>query len=165
MKRIAASCLALTFIAISTGPALAEDKAQSTPPVTPAAVEPAPVAKKPQTICPIMGNPIDKSVYVEKNGLRIYACCKGCNPAIEKDFAKIAAKLEAEGVAVQKVQVLCPVMTDEKINKKLFVDHDGKRIYVCCGSCISKVKKDPAKYIEQLEKQGITLDTVPAPKK
>jgi hypothetical protein len=41
------------------------------------------------------------------------------------------------------------------------VDYDGKRIYVCCRGCIGVVKKDPAKYIALLEKEGITLDKVP----
>jgi YHS domain-containing protein len=62
-----------------------------------------------------------------------------------------------------KHQTICPVM-GEPINKKMFVDHEGKRIYVCCGACVKKVKKDPAKYIKEMEDQGITLDTVPAAK-
>jgi len=164
MKRLVTSCLVLIFTVIAVSRVGAESKSEQTPPVAPAVAVQVPVAKKPQTLCPIMGGPIDKSVYVEKNGLRIYACCKGCNPAIEKDFAKLVAKFESQGIAVQKVQTTCPILADEKINKKIYVDHEGKRIYVCCGSCLSKVQKDPAKYIEQLEKQGITLDTVPVKK-
>lgn len=60
-----------------------------------------------------------------------------------------------------KKQTLCPVMGNE-INKKLYVDFQGKRIYVCCKGCIGEVKKDPAKYIAQLEKEGVTLDKTPA---
>jgi hypothetical protein len=63
--------------------------------------------------------------------------------------------------AVVKKQTLCPIMTDNPVNKKLFVDYEGKRIYVCCKGCIGDVKKDPAKYIAQLEKEGITLDKAP----
>ena len=48
-----------------------------------------------------------------------------------------------------------------KINKKLFVDTGGKRIYVCCQGCIAAIKKDPGKYVSKLEKQGISLDRVP----
>ena len=57
-------------------------------------------------------------------------------------------------------ETYCPIMGG-KINKKLYVDHAGKRIYVCCAGCLGKVKKDPAKIIKQLEAQGITLDKVP----
>lgn len=62
-----------------------------------------------------------------------------------------------ETPAVKK-QTLCPVMTKNQVNKNLYVDADGKRIYVCCKGCIGAVKKDPAKYIKQLEAEGITLD-------
>ncbi|MFZ2657069.1 MAG: hypothetical protein WAX69_19200, partial [Victivallales bacterium] len=48
-------------------------------------------------------------------------------------------------------QTECPVMVGNKINKSLFVDAKGKRIYVCCGGCIGKVKADPEKYIKEME--------------
>ncbi len=54
-------------------------------------------------------------------------------------------------------QTECPIMGN-KINKSLFVDAQGKRIYVCCGMCIGKVKADPEKYIKELEAKGIVLD-------
>ena len=58
-----------------------------------------------------------------------------------------------------KVQTTCPVMGG-KINKDLYVDAEGKRIYVCCKGCIGAVKKNPEKYIEKLEEQGVTLASV-----
>jgi len=64
----------------------------------------------------------------------------------------------AAGAAVVKKQTMCPVMTNNTVNPKLYVDSDGKRIYVCCRGCIGAVKKDPAKYIKQLEAEGITFD-------
>jgi hypothetical protein len=68
---------------------------------------------------------------------------------------------QAPEAQVVKKQTLCPIMTDNPVNTNLFVDHDGKRIYVCCKGCIDPVKKDAAKYITQMEKDGITLDKVP----
>ena len=53
-------------------------------------------------------------------------------------------------------QTTCPVMGGT-INTKLYVDHGGKRIYVCCAGCIAPIKKSPAKYIKVLESQGVTL--------
>ncbi len=60
-----------------------------------------------------------------------------------------------------KHQTICPVMGG-KINKKLFVDVKGKRIYVCCGGCIGKIKNNPDKYIKTLKKAGITLENIKA---
>jgi hypothetical protein len=71
-----------------------------------------------------------------------------------------ATDTNATEQAVKK-QTICPVMGGE-VNKKLFVDADGKRIYVCCGDCIATVKKDPAKYIAQLEKEGVVLEKIPS---
>jgi hypothetical protein len=55
-----------------------------------------------------------------------------------------------------KEQTTCPVMGG-KINKDLFVDVEGKRIYVCCGGCIGAVKENPDKYMQKPEEQGVTL--------
>ena len=59
-----------------------------------------------------------------------------------------------------KAQTTCPVMGG-KIDKNLYVDVEGKRIYVCCGGCVATVKKDPAKYVKEMEAAGITLEKVP----
>lgn len=73
-----------------------------------------------------------------------------------KSEAKSAEKKQAVKI---KYQTLCPVMGG-KINKKLFVDFKGKRIYVCCPGCLETLKKNPEKYIKKLEKEGVTLETV-----
>lgn len=73
-----------------------------------------------------------------------------------KECCKGACKADQNA----KQQTLCPVMGNE-INKKLYVDYQGKRIYVCCKGCIDEVKKDPAKYVAQLEKEGVALDKTP----
>jgi len=57
-------------------------------------------------------------------------------------------------------QTLCPVLGG-KIDKELFVDAAGKRIYVCCSACLEKVKADPQKYIKEMEDKGITLYKTP----
>jgi YHS domain-containing protein len=58
-----------------------------------------------------------------------------------------------------KPQATCPV-TGDPIDKKLFVDYKGKRIYVCCADCIDKVKKNPEKYIKKLGKMGESVETI-----
>jgi hypothetical protein len=66
---------------------------------TPAAPAPAKdVVKKAQTTCPITGKPIDKKLFVDQDGKRIYVCCTKCPDAVKKDFAKIAKDLEAKGI-------------------------------------------------------------------
>ena len=63
-------------------------------------------------------------------------------------------------IAAAKTQTTCPVMKGNPINPKLFVEQDGKRIYVCCAGCIGPVKKDFARYAKQIEADGVVLETV-----
>jgi len=46
-----------------------------------------------QKICPVMGNPINKDLYVEYQGKKVYFCCPACKPEFEKDPVKYIAKL------------------------------------------------------------------------
>lgn len=57
-------------------------------------------------------------------------------------------------------QKTCPVMGGT-INKDIYADYEGKRVYFCCDACISTFKKDPAKYISKLEGEGVVLTNVP----
>ena len=70
-------------------------------------------------------------------------------------------KADTEQLVKIKKQTHCPVMKKNPVNKKLYVDVKGYRIYVCCKGCIGKVKADPDKYIKELEAKGITLEKTP----
>jgi len=74
----------------------------------------------------------------------------------------IMGQVLAADTAASVPQTVCPVMGG-KINKSLFVDHDGKRVYVCCPGCLPDLKQDPAKYISQLEAKGVKLEAAPKP--
>ncbi|MEN8126995.1 MAG: efflux RND transporter periplasmic adaptor subunit [Planctomycetota bacterium] len=50
-------------------------------------------APKEQTLCPIMGNPINKDVFVEYKGKKVYFCCGGCDEAFLKEPEKYLPKL------------------------------------------------------------------------
>jgi YHS domain-containing protein len=119
----------------------------------------------PQVNCPVTGKAVDKALSVEKDGKRIYVCCKNCIAKVEKDFDTYAKKMEGDGIVLEKAQTTCPVMKGNPINKKFFVDVEGKRIYVCCPGCIDPIKKEPAKYIKILEDEGVVLPAAPAEKK
>jgi YHS domain-containing protein len=46
-----------------------------------------------QKTCPITGKPIDKSVFVEYNGQKVYFCCPECKAEFAKDPDKYIANL------------------------------------------------------------------------
>ena len=47
-------------------------------------------------------------------------------------------------------QTICPVMGGA-VNTNMFADHDGRRVYFCCPSCIGEFKKAPEKYIRKMD--------------
>ncbi len=57
---------------------------------------------KPQTVCPVMGGEIDKDVYVDYQGHRVYFCCASCKAEFQKDPEKYMKKLEEDKVALEK---------------------------------------------------------------
>ncbi len=54
-------------------------------------------------------------------------------------------------------QKICPVMGG-KIDKSLFVDHQGNRVYMCCAACVGIFNKDPDKYVKKMSDEGIALE-------
>jgi YHS domain-containing protein len=62
-----------------------------------------------------------------------------------------------------KTQVACPVQHG-KINKDLYVDYNGQRIYFCCKECIPIFQKDPEAYLKRMEREGVTPEKSPSGK-
>ena len=60
-----------------------------------------------------------------------------------------------------KAQTTCPIMGG-KIDKNVFADYEGKRVYFCCAGCVAEFKKDPATHVKAMEDQGIVLEKTPA---
>lgn len=59
----------------------------------------------------------------------------------------------ADGSVELKPQTTCPVM-GEKIDRDVYVDYKGQRVYFCCTSCAAKFKADPEKYLKVMAKNG-----------
>ncbi len=62
-------------------------------------------------------------------------------------------------------QTKCPVLGGN-IDKQVYADYQGKRIYFCCKGCDAEFKKDPEKYLKKMQEEGVTPEPIPAePKK
>jgi len=55
--------------------------------------------------------------------------------------------IEAVTAAIE--QTTCPVM-GSAINKAIFVEYEGKKVYFCCPPCKDKFNAEPEKYIAKL---------------
>jgi len=64
---------------------------------------------------------------------------------------------------VGKSQIACPVQGG-KINKDLYVDYQGQRVYFCCAECLPIFKKNPEAYLKKLRQQGVTPEETPGGK-
>lgn len=51
------------------------------------------MASMEQTICPVMAGPINKEIFTEYKGKKVYFCCAGCKEEFEKEPEKYIAKL------------------------------------------------------------------------
>ncbi len=79
-------------------------------------------------------------------GLILLNGCKNSeheHPAMTAEPAKEAASAAIE-------QTMCPVMDGMKINKNVFTEYKGKKVYFCCLDCIDKFKAEPEKYAAKL---------------
>jgi len=47
-------------------------------------------------------------------------------------------------------QATCPVMEGKPINKAIFTEYKGKKVYFCCKGCDVKFNAEPEKYIAKL---------------
>jgi YHS domain-containing protein len=75
-------------------------------------------------------------------GLTVLGSCKKSEPpAPTKIEEVISAEIE---------QTMCPVMDEMKIDKNVFVEYKGKKVYFCCAGCKGKFEVDPEKYVANL---------------
>lgn len=139
-KKLIAVALAVAFASASSYSA---DKIDSTKAIL--------IELKPQTLCPFMGKPIDSSAFLDIHGQRVYFCCPGCEKKLKADPDKYFKKAAENNVLFENIQSKCPV-SGEEIDKKQYVDWNGRRIYFCCKKCVASFTKQPKLYLSNLDK-------------
>jgi len=93
-------------------------------------------------------------------GLIALNSCKKSEPAPSETPAERMQEMQghehaammdepAEAVAAVVEQTTCPVMGGA-INKAIFTEHKGKKVYFCCSPCKEKFEAEPEKYIAKL---------------
>ena len=78
-----------------------------------------------------------------------FGCKKKEHPP-EHEHKTTELTKEAAATAEQIEQKTCPVMTNMKINPKIFTEYKGKKVYFCCNDCKVKFEADPEKYVPNL---------------
>lgn len=80
--------------------------------------------------------------------LVISGCQKKTEPAAPP--APVTPVTEANmAVSAAVEQTMCPVMV-MAIDKNIFTEYRGKKVYFCCPSCKEAFEKEPEKYLDKL---------------
>jgi YHS domain-containing protein len=89
-------------------------------------------------------------------GLMIISCAEE-----EKSPKKV------EEVATQDVTSKAPktqttdAFSGNPINRNIYADYQGKRIYFCCANSKKQFENDPERYIAKFRELGVTLENAP----
>lgn len=75
-------------------------------------------------------------------------------------FAQHAEHKQHSMESSSKKQTQCPIMGGA-INKEVYVDYKGKRIFFAGKMCRDEFNKFPEKYMEKISKEGIILEDAP----
>jgi len=105
-----------------------------------------------------------KAVWLVSAALCLGVWAAGCGSEKQEsqpaETGAMEMAAESHPVGEGMVQTTCPVMGG-KINRAIYADHDGKRVYFCCQACVAEFEKDPEKYIRKLEDEGVVLEPAP----
>ena len=108
---------------------------------------------KVQVTCPVSGEPVDRKAFIEKNGEKVYFCCKDCISKFQKEPDRYKVALANS----YTYQTKCPVMGGDIDPQSFTTLAGGQKIYFCCPACEKKLFDDPAKYGPKLEAQGFKI--------
>ncbi|MGH9829467.1 MAG: YHS domain-containing protein [Blastocatellia bacterium] len=91
--------------------------------------------------CPVTGDGVNPNLRIEYQGQYVYFCCDGCPEQFKSDPAKYIAKMSTEDREAIKANEKCPV-TGDAVNKDLWLESEGRKVYFCCPNCVAEFKKD-----------------------
>ena len=63
-----------------------------------------------------------------------------------------------------KIYQMRDAFSGKLVNRRIYSDYEGKRIYFCCPESREEFLKDPEKYINRFKELGVTLQDAPTPK-
>ena len=74
----------------------------------------------------------------------------GCKDKSEADPNAAAKTVGGTTTTAPVAQTTCPIMDGNPINKAVFTEYQGQKVYFCCPGCIDKFKAEPEKYVKDL---------------
>ena len=122
MKAFLLAGLGLSLVLAATA-AFSEDKAD-------------PSAK---LVCPVSGQPIDKTVLSDFGGGKVCFCCTKCKAKFDADNTKFVTKANLQLAASgQAKQTSCP-FSGKALDASTTVNVAGVDVQFCCDKCKAKI--------------------------
>lgn len=56
------------------------------------------------------------------------------------------------------------VISGKPVNRMVYTDYDGERLYFCCDESKKAVQKNPQWYLQKIREKGIALEKAPSRK-
>lgn len=81
--------------------------------------------------------------------------------AVSFIIADLGTDTDAVARTNSSAQTICPVMGGS-INRNIYTDYKGERIYFCCPGCPEEFKKNPGRYLKKMKESGVVLEKTPA---
>ncbi|MCS7181924.1 MAG: YHS domain-containing protein [Thermoanaerobaculum sp.] len=112
----------------------------------------AETAGKAQTACPVSGKAINKKVFVDFQGQRVYFCCPRCPDAFRQDPERYFAQFDREGIVLENIQSHCPVSGEQlgEHGEPAVIRFKGRTVKFCCPACEKPFRAEPEKYLNAM---------------
>ena len=88
-------------------------------------------------------------------------------PILLLSFAAIGFAQADEKPLKDTKGMVCPVKATEgcdgiycsyRVQRDIFVEHEGRKVYFCCQDCVEAFKKDPKSFLEKTKEQWKVID-------
>ncbi len=80
----------------------------------------------------------------------------------QNDSDKVSRVEDNAAKSEISIRQTADALSGNPIDRNIFVDHDGKRIYFCCANSRRDFLADPEKYLKACQRQGVTLEDAPS---
>lgn len=102
-----------------------------------------------QVGCPMSGEACgDATETVE--GVKVCFCCENCSGSVAKAEDKVESAFGEKAFAKGfTTQTKCPV-SGKQIDATKTAEHQGKKVYFCCGGCPDVFEREPEKFAKSL---------------
>lgn len=96
--------------------------------------------------CPACAKEVDKKLFVEHDGQKVFVCGRECQKSLRKDAAAAFAKAYPADKVIDVKNEVCPVQGKPVAEGKTVVFQNHK-VRLCCDRCVTGFKKEPNRFL------------------